>query len=112
MKTFLLALALLALPTLASAASQTITIEYNQNNDLWWSFFGATPSVQGPAGAIGFAKLQASSKRVTDALLTLQATDGKRYTCKATAFLSTSDSVIGYTVSVTSLSAKSCIALN
>lgn len=107
MKRALLAFLILILPIVASAAPQQITIQYDSDTASW-SVIDASPPLTLPNGApVTQGSLVPVTKGVADALTKLQAVDGKRYRCKATAFQMIQTPVANW-FGVSSFNARSC----
>jgi hypothetical protein len=100
MNRFLVALALVVLPAVASAAPQTVRLEYFASYGDWEVLDSSTPIMDRenpPLFVQAFA--WTLTKQAADGLAALSAVDGKQYRCKATAFFVESDSFgahIGY----------------
>ena len=114
MNRLLVTLALILAPVVASATPQTITIEYDGDVGTPGFFLiASTPPVMdlnSPPNVVSGAILEAMSKKVADALASLERVNGKQYSCKAVAFFNRNDSNAGWIVGLSSL--KSCEALN
>lgn len=112
MKRILLALALLALPSVSSAAPQVVQITYSAPFH-GWAVLGSVPPIilqDGTSLSTG-GLVFPTVKRVADALGTLPRIDGKVYSCKASAFAG--PVVDGNPlIEMSSLNAKSCVLLN
>jgi hypothetical protein len=113
------ALALILAPVVASAAPQTITIEYNSDLSDFFVVSSDPPitSLGGSPVALctgSYGCTTALSKKVRDVLNTLGTPvppAGKQYSCKGTAFFM-NYGLTGPVVGISKLSLGSCIALN
>ena len=112
MTRFLLALILLATPTAASAARQTVLLEYAEVDGDWYLISADPPITDNSVNPriVANAVVVATTKKAADALAALTRVDRKHYICKATAFYMLKDSYPGYRPGISSL--RACKAQN
>ena len=109
MKKLLVTLALILAPVVASAAPQTVVIEYAPATK--WAMTGAVPTIPVPGGTQASGRIEMTTRKASGALLDLEATNGKAYLCKATVFYAYTDTVQAFNhFGVSSL--RACTALN
>ena len=93
-----------------------ITIVYSAPNPSNWYVAATNPPITNWYGAVPTNIIvSAATKRVSDALRSLAAValNGQSFSCKATAFYSFEDPATSTgVISVSSLKAKNCVALN